>query len=53
MWQRSGVQGKFRININIQHRFFYQVVPEENTVKVLRIRTHYDGHRYILKAVCA
>ncbi|WP_268959265.1 hypothetical protein [Prosthecochloris vibrioformis] len=42
MWQRSGVQGKFRINIKIQHRFFYQVVPEENTVKVLRIRTHYD-----------
>ena len=28
--------------INIQHRLVYQVLEEEQTVKVLRLWTHYD-----------
>ena len=28
--------------INIQHRLVYQVLPQERTVKVLRMWTHYE-----------
>lgn len=28
--------------INIQHRLVYQVIESERTVKVLRLRTHYE-----------
>lgn len=28
--------------VNIQHRLVYQVLPEEKTVKVLRLWTHYE-----------
>lgn len=28
--------------INIQHRLVYEVVQSEHTVKVLRMRTHYE-----------
>ena len=28
--------------INIQHRLVYQVIPEEQTVKVLRLWSHYE-----------
>lgn len=28
--------------INIQHRLVYQVLPEEQTVKVLRLWSHYE-----------
>lgn len=28
--------------INVKHRLVYQVLPEERTVKVLRMWTHYD-----------
>jgi Txe/YoeB family toxin of toxin-antitoxin system len=28
--------------INVQHRLVYQVLPEERTVKVLRMWTHYE-----------
>ena len=28
--------------INIQHRLVYQVYPDEQTVKVLRMWTHYE-----------
>jgi len=34
--------GAYSRRINIQHRLVYQVLQEENTVKVLRMWTHYD-----------
>ena len=32
--------GSYSRRINIQHRLVYQVLKEENTVKVLRLWTH-------------
>lgn len=34
--------GAYSRRINIQHRLVYQVLPEERTVKVLRLWSHYD-----------
>lgn len=34
--------GAFSRRINIQHRLVYQVYPDEQTVKVLRMWTHYE-----------
>lgn len=34
--------GAYSRRINIRHRLIYQVVKEENTVKVLRLWTHYE-----------
>jgi toxin YoeB len=34
--------GAYSRRINIQHRLVYQVIQEENTVKVLRMWTHYE-----------
>lgn len=34
--------GAYSRRINIQHRLIYQVLKEENTVKVLRLWTHYE-----------
>ena len=34
--------GAFSRRINIQHRLVYQVLPEIQTVKVLRMWTHYE-----------
>lgn len=34
--------GAYSRRINIQHRVVYQVVPEIQTVKVLRLWTHYE-----------
>ena len=34
--------GAYSRRINIQHRLVYQVLPEEKTVKVLRMWTHYE-----------
>ena len=34
--------GSFSRRINIQHRIVYQVIPEEQIVKVLRMWTHYE-----------
>lgn len=34
--------GFYSRRINIQHRLVYSVHPEENTVKVLRLWTHYE-----------
>lgn len=33
--------GAYSRRINIQHRLVYQVFPEERSVKVLRLWTHY------------
>ena len=33
--------GAYSRRINIQHRLVYQVLEEENAVKVLRLWTHY------------
>ena len=34
--------GAYSRRINIQHRLVYQVIEESNTVKVLRMWTHYE-----------
>ena len=34
--------GAYSRRINIQHRLVYAVVESENTIKILRMRTHYD-----------
>ncbi|MCY7297139.1 Txe/YoeB family addiction module toxin [Alteromonas sp. a30] len=34
--------GAYSRRINIQHRIVYQVLEESNTIKVLRLWTHYE-----------
>lgn len=34
--------GAYSRRINIQHRLVYQVLKDENSVKVLRLWTHYE-----------
>ena len=34
--------GAYSRRINIQHRLVYQVFPDERTVRVLRMWTHYE-----------
>ncbi|MEX8518857.1 MAG: Txe/YoeB family addiction module toxin [Leptothrix sp. (in: b-proteobacteria)] len=34
--------GAYSRRINIQHRLVYEVLPDEQTVKVLRMWTHYE-----------
>ena len=36
------LSGAYSRRINIQHRFVYEVLPEERTVKVLRMWSHYE-----------
>ena len=36
------LSGAFSRRINIQHRLVYQVLKDENTVKGLRMWTHYE-----------
>jgi toxin YoeB len=36
------LHGAFSRRINIQHRLVYQVLADENIVKVLRMWTHYE-----------
>ena len=36
------LEGAYSRRINIQHRLVYQVLPDERTVKVLRMWTHYE-----------
>lgn len=36
------LSGAFSRRINIRHRLVYQILPEEKTVKVLRMWTHYE-----------
>ncbi len=34
--------GAYSRRINIQHRLLYQVIEDENAVKILRMWTHYE-----------
>jgi len=36
------LSGAYSRRINIQHRLVYQIVTEANTVKVLRLWSHYE-----------
>lgn len=36
------LSGAYSRRINIQHRLVYQVLEDEQTVKVLRLWTHYE-----------
>lgn len=36
------LSGAYSRRINIQHRIVYQVLEEEQIVKILRLCTHYD-----------
>ncbi|MCC5926534.1 MAG: Txe/YoeB family addiction module toxin [Bacteroidetes bacterium] len=38
----GNLEGAYSRRINIQHRLVYQVLEEENVVKVIRMWTHYD-----------
>ena len=40
--QVGDLDGATTRRINIQHRLVYQVLPEEQVVKVLRMWTHYE-----------
>jgi len=36
------LEGAYSRRINIQHRLVYEVVESDNTVKILRMWTHYE-----------
>jgi len=36
------LSGAYSRRINIQHRLVYEVLPEQQTVKVLRMWSHYE-----------
>ncbi len=36
------LKGLFSRRINIQHRLVYQVIEEENTIKIVSMWTHYE-----------
>ena len=36
------LSGAYSRRINIQHRLVYQVIDDENIVKVIRLWTHYE-----------
>jgi Txe/YoeB family toxin of toxin-antitoxin system len=36
------LEGTYSRRINIQHRLVYEVIESENTVKILRMWTHYE-----------
>ena len=36
------LRGAYSRRINIQHRLVYEVIESENTVKILRMWTHYE-----------
>ncbi|MCY6490921.1 Txe/YoeB family addiction module toxin [Leptolyngbya sp. GGD] len=36
------LEGAYSRRINIQHRLVYEVIEPENTVKILRMWTHYE-----------
>jgi Txe/YoeB family toxin of toxin-antitoxin system len=36
------LEGAYSRRINIQHRLVYQVIKEQNIVKVIRMWTHYE-----------
>lgn len=36
------LSGAYSRRINIQHRLVYEVLPDEHTVKVLRMWSHYE-----------
>lgn len=39
---RGDLAGAYSRRINIQHRLVYEVIEKEQTVKVLRMWTHYE-----------
>ena len=36
------LDGLYSRRINLQHRFVYEVLPEENAVKIIRLWKHYE-----------
>jgi Txe/YoeB family toxin of toxin-antitoxin system len=36
------LSGAFSRRINIQHRLVYQVLADQNTIKIIRMWTHYE-----------
>ena len=36
------LNGAYSRRINIQHRFVYQILDDQNAIKVLRMWTHYE-----------
>ena len=38
-----GIDNTYSRRINIQHRLVYQVLADINTIKIIRMWTHYEG----------
>jgi len=36
------LQDAYSLRINIQHRLIYQIYPEQKTIKIIRMWTHYS-----------
>ena len=39
---RGSLQGAYSRRLNIQHRFVYEVLEEEKSVKIISMWTHYE-----------
>lgn len=39
---KGNLEGAFSRRINIHHRLVYQVIEDENIVKIIRLWTHYE-----------
>ncbi len=39
---KGNLEGALSRRINIQHRMVYQVLENEESVKIIRLRTHYE-----------
>jgi Txe/YoeB family toxin of toxin-antitoxin system len=39
---QGDLQGAYSRRINIQHRLVYQIIEEQQTVKIISMWTHYD-----------
>lgn len=37
------LNGTYSRRINVQHRLVYQILEKENTIKILRMWTHYEN----------
>lgn len=40
----TGTLATYSRRINLQHRFVYEIVEEEKTIKVIRLWTHYGDN---------
>jgi len=41
--KQVGIDNTYSRRINVQHRLVYQVLADINTIKIIRMWTHYEG----------